>query len=265
MANQIENTSLHRLRDIIISFSAIPLILILWEFAAHFQFINTKLFPSFSSVCKALLDMAYSGELFTDVKASTARAVIGYFLGCFVGISIGIATGRIRVVEQLFGQVINMLRSFPPVALVPFAILWMGLAETSKYFLVFWGVVFPVWVNTHAGMTQIEQNYIRAAQLFGAKDIGLISNVLLPAALPHILAGMRVGIGLCFICVFVAEMSGAYEGVGFRISTSYMVFRVDKMLASLIVLGSMGALADRLFKLSVDIIFPWTRLSSNEQ
>lgn len=253
-----------RINDVFIPLLPILSILVVWELATRYGLLTTKLFPSLSSVIKAFIEMAETGQLLIDIKASLSRALCGYLLGCLVGIPLGIATGRLRSIGQTFGQVINMLRSFPPVALVPFTILWLGLGESSKYFLVFWGVVFPVWVNTHAGMKQIEPNYLRAAELFGARGIHLVNNVLLPAALPHILAGMRVGIGLCFICVFVAEMSGAYEGVGFRISTSYLVFRVDVMIASLLVLGSMGALADRLFDLLASYLFPWTRISRND-
>lgn len=258
------NSRWRGINDVLLPLSVIIAILLTWEFVTRFGIMTTKLFPSLSAVCKAFAEMAANGELMMDLKASMSRAFFGYALGCLVGIPLGVATGRIRFIGRTIGPLINILRSFPPVALVPFAILWMGLAETSKYFLVFWGVVFPVWINTHAGMQHIELNYIRAAQLFGARKILLITNVLLPAALPHILAGMRVAIGFGFICVFVAEMSGAYEGIGFRISTSYMVFRVDKMIASLIILGSLGALSDKLFKLTTDRLFPWTRLSAND-
>lgn len=222
--------------------------------------VNTMLFPPPSVVWTALWAMMRSGEMMEDILVSAKRGAVGYGLGCFGGIVIGTLTGRSKPIDRMMGPIIHVLRSFPPVAIVPFAILWFGIAETSKYFLVFWGVFFPVWVNAHAGMSQVERVYLWAAESLGAGRMQLIAEALLPSALPHILAGMRVAIGIALICVFVAEMSGAYEGVGFRISTSYLIFRVDKMLASLVVLGALGAAADGLFRLVTGYLFPWTRL-----
>lgn len=250
--------------DCLVRFLPIPVLLVIWEVVARTGIFNRELFPPPSAVWLAFVEMARRGELWTDVLASSRRAVVGYFFGCAVGVLAGILTGRLRLVDRALSPVVHILRAFPPVAIVPFAITWFGLSEASKYFLVFWGVFFPIWVNTHAGMAQVDRTYLWAAQSLGAGRRYLVTDVLLPAALPHILAGMRVAIGICFICVFVAEMAGAYEGIGFRISTSYLIFRVDRMLAALIVLGLMGAAADQLFKLLVAKMFPWTRLSENQ-
>ncbi|MDP6098335.1 MAG: ABC transporter permease [Gammaproteobacteria bacterium] len=160
-------------------------------------------------------------------------------IGCALGVVVGVFTGRVRLADRALGPIVHVLRSFPPVAIVPLAITWFGLAESSKYFLVFWGVFFPVWVNTHAGMAEVNKAYLWAARSLGAKRRHIVLEILVPASIPHILAGMRVAIGICFICVFVAEMAGAYEGVGFKISTSNLIFRVDRMLAYLLVLGAM--------------------------
>ncbi len=238
----------------------LPAALLMWELVSRSGAFNSQLFPPPSSVWRAFVHACRSGEMLSDVAVSAKRALVGYGLGCVAGILVGIVTGRLALAERALGQIIHVLRAFPPVAIVPLAITWFGLTEGSKYFLVFWGVLFPVWVNTHAGMSYVEETYLWAGRTLGARRKDLITNVLLPAALPQILAGMRVAIGICFICVFVAEMAGAYEGVGFRISTSYLIFRVDKMLASLIVLGAMGAAADQLFKLGTGRLFPWIGL-----
>jgi len=207
------------------------------------------------------MELAMAGDLWKDVLASCRRAVVGYVLGCSFGILLGTLTGRIRLANRVLSPLGHVLRAFPPVAIAPLAITWFGLAETSKYFLVFWGVLFPVWIGTHAGMSHVAQTYVWAARSLGAKRQHLFAEVLLPASLTHVLAGMRVAIGICFICVFVAEMAGAYEGIGFRISTSYLVFRVDRMLAALIVLGGMGAISDQLFHFTTTRVFPWTQFN----
>ena len=240
----------------------IPLLILFWEIVARSGAFNAELFPPPSAVWGAFVEMARSGEMLGDLGASVRRAVIGYILGCTAGIGVGIATGRVRLLDRTLSPIAHILRAFPPVAIVPFAITWFGLSESSKYFLVFWGVFFPVWVNTHAGMSSVEQSLLWAARSLGASRRYEITEVLLPAALPHVLAGMRVAIGICFICVFVAEMAGAYEGIGFRISTSYLVFRVDKMMASLIVLGALGAVSDKAFSVGTRKLFPWTALGN---
>lgn len=249
--------------DCLVRFLPIPVLLLVWEFVARAGIFNRELFPPPSAVWGAFVEMARRGELWTDLLASSRRAAVGYVLGCLAGILTGVFTGRLRIADKALSPIVHILRAFPPVAIVPFAITWFGLAESSKYFLVFWGVFFPVWVNTHAGMSQVDKTYLWAARTLGARRRHIVTEVLLPAALPHVLAGMRVAIGICFICVFVAEMAGAYEGVGFRISTSYLIFRVDKMMACLIVLGVMGSMADQLFKLVTGWVFPWTKLANN--
>ena len=238
----------------------VPAVIVIWEMVSRSGAFNPLLFPPPSAVWSAFVEMGQRGELWGDFLASGKRAAVGYALGCMAGVLVGIFSGRVPVADRALGQIVHILRAFPPVAIVPFAITWFGLAESSKYFLVFWGVFFPVWVNTHAGMSRVDRTYLWAARSLGVGRRRVITEVLMPAALPHVLAGMRVAIGLCFICVFVAEMAGAYEGVGFRISTSYLVFRVDKMMAALILLGAMGAISDQVFKLVTAKAFPWTRI-----
>lgn len=237
----------------------IPVLLLIWELVSRSGIFNAQLFPPPTAVWRAFMEMLQSGQLLSDFLASARRAVVGYTIGCVSGVAAGVVTGRSDIADRFFGQIIHLMRSFPPVAIVPLAITWFGLAETSKYFLVFWGVFFPVWVNAHAGMSLVDEKAIWAARCMGAQKRDVVRYVILPAALPHILAGMRVAIGICFICVFVAEMAGAYEGVGFRISVSNLIFRVDKMIAALIVLGAMGAVSDTAFKFTVDRLFPWTK------
>jgi NitT/TauT family transport system permease protein/sulfonate transport system permease protein len=127
----------------------------------------------------------------------------------------------------------------------------------SKYFLVFWGVFFPVWINAHLGVASVEQRYLWAASSLGAKDWRLMWEVVLPASLPLIIAGMRVGIGLAFLNLVAAEMSGASAGLGYRVSASHLVFRSDKMIAALVALGVLGAASDGAFRFLAGKVAPW--------
>lgn len=236
---------------------SLPALVLVWEIVSRAGVVNQQLFPSPSMVWWALVDVISTGELWPDLAASVRRAIVGYTLGSAMGIAIGVATGRIWWLDRALGQVIHVLRAFPPVAIVPLAITWFGISEQSKYFLIMFGVFFPVWVNTHTGMSHVNRTLVWAAQGLGASKWRVTMEVWLPAAVPHILAGMRAAIGIAFICVFVAEMAGAYEGVGFKISTSYLVFRMDRVMAYLFVLGGLGATADMLFRCASKRLCPW--------
>lgn len=237
------------------------LFLLLWELIARSGIYNIYLFPPPTIVAKAFYYMLISGELLRDIWASLTRAVIGYLLGSSLGIIIGILTGRIKFFQLAFGPLIQLLRPIPPISYVPLAILWFGLGEVSKYFLVFVGVFFPVWINTHLGVSNVEKTYIWAARSLGARNRRTLFEVILPASLPFIIAGMRTSIAIAFYCLVAAEIAGAFSGVAFRISVSHLVFRVDKMMAGLVVLGIMSALADKIFTFLVHKFVPWYNMS----
>lgn len=238
----------------------IPLIasILAWELLAYLEIWNPTLFPPPLEAGKALVEMYRSGELWLDITSSASRAAIGYFVGCILGIVVGVVTGRVNWINKILGPLINVLRAFPPVALVPFAITWFGLGEFGKYFLVIWGVFFPVWVNTHVGVSAVDEDMIRVADCLNVVGWRRVMELIVPSAIGHVLAGMQIAIGICFMCVFVAEMAGAYEGLGFRINTSYLIFRVDKMVAALCMLGLMGAVSDFGFRMITRWLFPWT-------
>ena len=237
------------------------LFLLLWELVARSGIYNINLFPPPTIVARAFYSGLISGELLLDIWASFTRALVGYLLGSSLGIVIGILTGRIKFFELALGQLIQLLRPIPPISYVPLAILWFGLGEVSKYFLVFVGVFFPVWINTHLGVSNVEKTYVWAARSLGAKNRRTLFEVILPASLPFIIAGMRTSIAIAFYCLVAAEIAGAFSGVAFRVSISHLVFRTDKMMAGLVVLGIMSALADKVFTFLVHKFVPWYNLS----
>ncbi|HPG41112.1 MAG TPA: ABC transporter permease [bacterium] len=241
----------------------IPLLIGVWEILARAGFLNRALFPSPSDVVLAFGKMTLSGELFFDIGATLLRVFFGFVFGSMLGILIGVLTARIKILDILFGQIIQILRPIPPIALVPLAVVWLGLGEFSKITIITWGVFFPVWVNTYIGVAGVDHSVIWAAQSLGANRRRVLFRVVLPASFRHVIAGMRVAIAIAFICVVVAEMLGASRGLGFRINTSYLVFRVDKMMVDLIMLGLLGAITDWLFIQSINKFMPWYILNSN--
>ena len=234
--------------------------LLLWEFISKSGFFNINLFPPPTNVFRAFLESLVTGEFFSDISVSLIRAIFGFAIGSMIGICLGILTGRITIFRLTIGQIAHFLRNIPSIAFVPLAIIWFGIGEASKILLVMWGVIFPVWISTHQGMINVERYHVWAIKSLGANKIQTLKEVILPSSIPFIVSGMRIGIAIAFITLVAAEMAGAFSGVGYRILTSHLVFRVDKMLLGIVTLGIMGLIADRFYVIAIKKIFPWVEI-----
>jgi ABC-type nitrate/sulfonate/bicarbonate transport system permease component len=239
---------------------AITGFLVVWEATARLQPGRIALFPPPSRVLLALIEMTRSGDLIRDIEASLWRALVGFALGSLAGIVIGLITGRIIKLDNYLSPVIQLFRPLPPVAIIPLVIVWFGIGETSKIFSIAFAVFFPVWVNAHLGARDIPTTYLWSARTMGVTGLGVFSRVIFPAALPFIMAGLRNGIAVAFVMVFVSELAGASSGIGYQINSSYLAYRVDRMIAALVVLGGFGALGDVLLTKTASLVFPWLKL-----
>ncbi len=234
--------------------------LLIWEIISRSGLFSIALFPPPSRIWETFLESFANGEFTTDVLASTGRVLAGFLIGSMLGILLGILTGRINLFRLTLGQIAHFLRNIPSIAFVPLAILWFGIGETSKIFLVMWGVIFPVWVNTHQGMIQVDKHYIWAIKSLGANKLQTLKEVIFTNAMPFIASGMRIGIAIAFITLVAAEMAGAFSGIGYRISVSHSVFRVDKMILGIVTLGVLGFIADKAYVIAVKRFFPWIKI-----
>ena len=239
---------------------AFVVFLAIWEFISKSGLFNINLFPPPTKIWKTFLESFATGEFIKDVSISLTRAIIGFAIGSTIGILLGILTGRITIFRLTIGQIAHFLRNIPSIAFVPLAIIWFGIGEASKILLVMWGVIFPVWINTHQGMINVERYHVWAIKSLGANKIQTLKEVILPSSIPFIVSGMRIGIAIAFITLVAAEMAGAFSGVGYRILTSHLVFRVDKMLLGIVTLGIMGLIADRFYVIAIKKIFPWVEI-----
>ena len=254
----------NRYRDKLSNVLSILFFLTVWELFSRFSGLSISLFPPPTWVVQELFRMLESGMWINDVLVSGKRVIAGFCLGSLIAVTTGLLTGRIAFVRALLEPVIQLLRPIPSIAWVSISIFWFGLGESAKIFLITYGVFFHVWLNTHIGVTTVEPVLIRAARSLGAEGRRLFFEVVLPAALPFIITGLRQGVAVAFIVVVAAELTGASEGVGFRISHSREMFRADRMLVGLMTLGVMGGLSDLLFsRLSRRIVF-WTGEGRNE-
>ncbi len=247
-----------RIRRLLLNVAGVILFLIFWEIAPRVvPGVNLQMFPPPSGVVGTLWDLVASGELAGHAWSSLKRAIFGFVLGSIAGVLVGLLTGRLALLRDLSDPVLHSLRSIPSIAFVPLAIVWFGLGETPKVALITWGTFFPVWVNTFIGVRDVPSIYVRSAASLGASPTGIMLQVVLPAALPFIIAGLRQATAVAFVILVAAELVGASSGLGYLISFSHLVFRVDMMFVGLMALGALGFLADALFAAALDKIFPW--------
>jgi NitT/TauT family transport system permease protein len=181
-----------------------------------------------------------SGELPQDALGSLYRVVVGFLLGGGAALPLGLLMGRKPLVHDLLSPALELVRPIPPIAFIPLSILWFGLGNPPALFLIALGAFFPVLVNTVAGVRNVDAIYIRAAQNLGASEGVLFRRVILPAATPYILTGVRVGIGVAFIVVIVAEMTAVNMGLGYRILEAREFMWSDKIIAGMITIGLCG-------------------------
>lgn len=236
---------------------SIPVFLLIWEAIVRGGFVNAVLFPSPTVVAFSMFDYAKSGNLVPDVAWSFSRVIVGFIAGAVAGIGMGVVTGGSRIASAFFTPIFQMLRPIPPIAFVPIVIVWFGLTEWGKWFLVFWGVFFTVWLSTHLGVQRVNQTLVRAAQCLGARKHHLLLEVMLPDALPYIFMGLRTAIGISFYTLVAAELAGAYAGVAYRLEVTQQNMQIGHMIAGLILLGLISSMADRLFGVFSAKVIHW--------
>lgn len=231
-----------------------------WELIVWAAFVPRSLFPAPSDVALAFVAWGQTGAMFTDVATSLWRALLGYGIGAVAGVAVGMVSGRFGWVNAAISPVLQALRPIPPVAIIPLVILWVGIGDAAKISSTAYAVFFPVWVATHAGSSGVPQLYIWSAKTLGATRFRELVAVVLPAALPTIAAGLRIGVSVAFVMVFVTELAGASSGLGYQIAASQSAYRVDRMIAALVLLAASGALTDYLQVQALYRICPWLRL-----
>ena len=219
--------------------------------------INKVLFPPPSTVADTLWPMIISGEVPKNIVVSLGRAGAGFLIAAVLGILAGFATARVRVLQHLLEPLLHGFRAIPVIALVPLSVLWFGIGESAKIALVATGAFFPIWIATFIGVRDVHIVYLRSAACLGAGRLATMVWVILPAALPFILTGLRQAIAVSLIVLVAAELSGATAGVAYMMSMGHQLFRVDVMFIGLLLLGTLGFVLDRLFVLVAHRLFPW--------
>lgn len=230
-----------------ISILSIPLFFMIWELVSRSQIVNIVLFPPPTVVAVAMFEWIKSGQFAIDLAVSVYRVVVGFVLGASVGVIFGILTGQFQLFSSLFSPIFHILRPIPPIAFVPIVILWFGLSEAGKIFLVFWGVFFTVWLTTHIGVQKIDRGLIRAALMLGTPKRRMLSEVVLLGALPYIAVGLRNAVSISFYTLVAAELAGSFAGIVYRIEIAQQNLQTGQVMGGLVALGAVSFMADRGF------------------
>ncbi|WP_211460969.1 aliphatic sulfonate ABC transporter permease SsuC [Collimonas silvisoli] len=225
----------------------LPVALILvWEFAAKVGWLSSRILPEPWAVARSAWSLTLSGELWTHVRISAWRAISGFAVGGGLGLLLGLLTGTFKQAETLLDTSIQMIRNIPALALIPLVILWFGIDESSKLFLVSIGVFFPVYLNTFHGIRSVDKGLIEMAKSYGLSGWPLYRDVILPGALPSILVGVRFALGLVWVLLIVAETISAQAGIGYMTMNAREFLQTDVVLVGILLYALLGKLADIL-------------------
>jgi NitT/TauT family transport system permease protein len=260
----------------------VPIVAIgIWQWVASMGWVNANVLPSPLAVwhkwvayllplqehktwlennpAGSWLSWALSGELIVDSLGSLYRVVVGFAIGAGLALPLGLAMGSSRIVYAWMNPLVQLLRPIPPIAYIPLSILWFGLGNPPAIFLIALGAFFPVLMNTIAGVRQVDGIFLRAARNLGAGGTTMFLRVILPAAVPYILTGMRIGVGTAFIVVIVSEMIAVNNGLGFRILEAREYFWSDKIIAGMITIGILGLAIDAAMNKLNNHLLRWHR------
>jgi ABC-type nitrate/sulfonate/bicarbonate transport system permease component len=240
------------------------LLLLAWEWAVNRGVLDHHFFPAPSSMFAVAWQDIVAGDMLRNSVGSLERLAGGLLIGSILGIVLGLAMAMWRPVDAAFNGPVQVVRAIPPVAWVGFAILWFGLGTKPAIFLIALGVVFPVLLNTYAGVRQIDLIYMRAAASLGARGWMLFKNVVLAAALPHILTGLRVSVGIGWVLVVVGELVGAPNGLGAALMRAQDYQQTDRMLAYMLAIGLYGYLSDAFVVRVTRYLLRWQRTMDDE-
>jgi len=234
--------------------TSIAAAIIFWQALADYGIHNKFILPSFTDTLAALVALHSGGTIWVDVWISLIHFFIGLALSLLVGVPLGICMGWFDRVNRFLDPLIEIIRPIPPLAWIPFAIVWFGLTDLSAGFVIFIGGVFPILINTYEGFKSVPRVFVEAGRMLGCtSSLSLIRYIALPAALPHLAAGFRIASGVAWMCLVAAEMFGVSRfGLGQKIWWYYNLHQMDNVLVYMIILGFIGLFIDYLFRYGME-------------
>jgi sulfonate transport system permease protein len=238
----------------------VPLALVLvWQAACVSGFVPETVLPRPTAVLKTAWDMTLTGELPASMGVSFLRALAGFAVGGGIGFAFGLANGLSRLSDRLTDTTLQMLRNVPHLALIPLVILWFGIGEGAKLFLVALGVFFPVYLNTLHGIRSVDPQLVEMGRSYGMNTRALFRRVIFPSALPSIFVGLRFGLGIMWLTLIVAETIAAQSGLGYLAMQAREFMQTDIVVMAIVIYALLGKLADWVATLAETRCLPWRR------
>jgi len=223
----------------------VPLaLMVLWQIASSLGWLSTRVLPAPLDVLRAFWTLAASGELWIHVRVSAGRALTGLAVGGGLGLLLGLLTGSSRIAETLLDSSIQMVRNIPALAMIPLVILWFGIDETAKLFLIAISVFFPIYLNTFHGIRGVDPGLIEMGRTYGLNRWQLYTQIVLPGAMSSILVGLRFSLGLMWVILIVAETISAQAGIGYLTMNAREFLQTDIVLVGILLYALLGKLAD---------------------
>jgi sulfonate transport system permease protein len=228
-----------------------------WQAAASAGLVSTRFMPAPSDVLAAGFRLIASGELLTHVQVSFARALTGFAVGGAIGFALGLTNGLSTVSERVSDTTLQMVRNVPHLALIPLVILWFGIEEEAKLFLVALGVFFPVYVNTLHGIRSVDPQLVEMGRIYGMSPWSLFWRVILPGALPSVFVGVRYALGIMWLTLIVAETISAQAGLGYMAMRAREFMLVDVVVLAILIYALLGKAADSATRLLERAFLSW--------
>ena len=228
----------------------LPLIIIaVWEAASLRGKLPPYMLPAPHEILQLFIKTVLNGVLIKNIGVSIGRVFSGFLLAAVVAIILGILISLSKNAEVIMGLLLQILKPIPPIAWIPVAIIWLGIGEPSKIFIIFIGAVFPILTNVVDGIRQIDKRYFEVSQVFEIPKKKLIKDVIIPAAFPQVMTGLKIGLGNAWICVVAAEMIAATSGIGYMLMDGRSLSMPSQVILSMLVVGVVGKLMDDVLKL----------------
>ena len=233
------------------------LLLCLWETASRFGWIALQVMPAPSRVLETGWQLMRSGELLIHLGASLFRAAAGFVIGGAIGFGLGVAVGFSPLAHALFDRLIQMIRAIPFLALLPLVIVWFGVDESGKIFLVSLAVLFPIYINTVLGIRQIDPKLMELAKVTGMNWPAIVRRIILPGAMPSVLTGVRYALAHAWLALVIAETLATTKGIGFLAMDAREFLQTDVILLTILIYSMIGVGADGLARLLETRLLGW--------
>ncbi|MDR6551578.1 ABC transporter permease [Paenibacillus qinlingensis] len=239
-----QQRSRQRFHRVLLGASVPLLVLLSWQLLGHLGVISSLLFPTPLRIMNAAIRLIQTGELYDNIKISVARALSGFLLGGSLGLAFGILVSLFRRTEKALDPTVQMLRMVPHLAIAPLFILWFGIGETAKVLLIAKGAFFPLYINAFLGIRGVDNKLFDVTRVLGFSKWKQVIRLTIPGALPHILLGVRISLGVSWLGLVVAELMGSTAGIGYMMSDARQFSKTPVVFVGILIFAVFGIVAD---------------------